>query len=79
MNTTTTYTLTLCDLDGTLMAVLPDAPALPRFLHLSAETVVGSDEAEPAESADHVTTFARIASAVWVNDDRSALFVRVVA
>jgi hypothetical protein len=75
-----TYNLTLCDLDGTLMAVVPEAPALPRFLHITGQSVALSDDAEPpADETDHVTTFARIASAVWVDDDRNALFVRVAS
>ena len=75
------YSLTLCNPDGTLMAVVPDAPILPRFLHVTAGAIALSDEAEPADelAADHVTTFARIASSIWVDDERNALFVRVVA
>jgi hypothetical protein len=78
----TTYSLTLCDPDGTLMAVVPEAPALPRFLHVTAGAMQLSDEAEPADElggVNHVTTFQRIASSVWIDDERDALFVRVVA
>jgi hypothetical protein len=73
----TTYALTLCDLDGSLVACVPEAPVLPRFLHVTAGAIALSDEAEPDETMDHVTTFARIASSIWIGDERDALFVRV--
>ena len=73
------YNLTLCDLDGSLIASIPEAPVLPRFLHVTADRIALADTAEPEPTGDHVTIFRRIASSVWVDDDRGALFVRVPA
>lgn len=72
------YNLTLCDPDGTLIAIIPAAPGLPRFLHITAATVALSDDRDAPTSPDPVTTYARIAS-FRVDDDRDALFVRVDA
>ena len=87
------YTLTFCDTDGHLVAVVPGATALPRFLHArhnpdgNTGTIELSDDptASDDDEAAFVTTFARVASSVWVHDeefnceDRAALFVRVAA
>jgi hypothetical protein len=75
-----TYSLTLCHPDGALHAVIPDAPVLPRYLHVMEESIALSDDAEPdAEMiANDATTFMRVASSVWVDDERDALFVRVL-
>jgi hypothetical protein len=74
------YNLTLCDLDGSLVACIPEAPVLPRFLHVTAGAIALADSDTPTDvdPAEHVTTFRRVASSVWVDDDRGALFVRVV-
>lgn len=77
------YHLTLCDRDGSLVAVLPESPVLPRFMHLTREdegaAVVMSDEAEPGDADARVVSFGRVASSVWIDDDRNALFVRLPA
>jgi hypothetical protein len=65
------YQLTLCNPDGTLVAIIPDNKILPRYLHDMAVA--------PDEILDPVTTVARVASSVHVDDDRAALFVRVPA
>ena len=82
-----TYALTMMDPDGTLIARLPEAPTLPRFIHMTDEACALTDDAEPPPTAEHVTTFARVASSVWTAGDlsvgyigqRDALFVRVRA
>lgn len=76
-----TYHLTLIEDDGTLIASA-DSLVLPRFLHMhhveEGQIVELSDEPAPDETIDGpVLTFARIASAVWVDDERAALFVRL--
>jgi hypothetical protein len=74
------YQLTLCNPDGTLVAIIPDNKILPRYLHVTAGFLYLSDMAvAPDEIVDPVTTFARVASSVHVDDDRAALFVRVPA
>ena len=87
------YTLTLCDRDGRLVAVVPGASVLPRFLHArhnpdgESGSIELSDDptATDGDEVAFVTTFARVASSVWVHDeefnceDRGALFVRVPA
>lgn len=77
----TMYNLTLCDRDGSLVAVIPETPVLPRFMHLTRNddgaAVEMSDEPLPSDPDGRVVSFARVASAVWTDDDRSALFVRL--
>lgn len=78
------YNLTLCEPDGSLIASIPDAPLLPRFLHVTAAAILLADDIDPgnafaADPAAHVTTYARIASSVWLDDSRDALYCRVSA
>jgi len=74
------YHLTLCDTNGRMLACLPDAPVLPRFLHMTDDGMcVATDDSEQPVTMEHVTTFKRVASSVWVDDERDALFVRVMA
>jgi hypothetical protein len=88
---TKTYTLTLMDDSGEILNVV-QSPVLPRFAHVihhspEAGTLVMSDEpeVEVPDATAIVVTFARIASAVHVaadegvQEERSALFVRVRA
>lgn len=77
MNTTTTYALTLCTEDGRRFAVVPESPANPRYVHVCDEVFELSDNPEPDTPALHVDTFARVGGSVWVDDTKSALFVRV--
>lgn len=79
------YTLTLIDPDGSLIAVA-QSPGVPRFMHITKPATADemgaielSDNPEPDndDALAEITSFARIASAVWVDDQRDALYVRV--
>jgi hypothetical protein len=70
------YQITLIEPDGRHIGKA-SAPVMPRFLHVGEITVVVTDEPEAPESTEHFTTFARVVC-VHVDDDRTALFVRVV-
>lgn len=79
------------DLDGWYRLVLSDdngrpiaealSPVLPRFIHITGdnERWEASDDPQPADTMAHSETFARIGSAVWVDNSKDALFVRVTA
>lgn len=80
------YRLTLINPDGALVAEVPDSPVLPRFMHVYKDDDDGqgrlelSDQPDPGQTVtERVVSFARVASAVWVDDDRAALFVRVAS
>lgn len=77
-NQTSTYTLTLIDGETGKVLSTALAPVLPRHIYVSTSgTAELSDSSEPsAELGLNVEAFDRLASAVWVDDDRSALFVR---
>ena len=80
MEAITPYRFVLIDTNG---AQLGEAlsPLLPRYLH-AIDAADGqewelTDNPDPEPTPFHVTTFARIGSAVYVDDDRDAMFVRV--
>jgi hypothetical protein len=74
----TPYRLVLIDTEGRTLGQAM-SPVLPRYLHLhpDQQTIEMTDEPTPEDTVDHVDSFARIASAVWVDDERDALYVRV--
>ena len=83
----TYYHLVLIEPDGTTIGCA-QCPLLPRFIHIHDEQVVegqmlweASDDPEPAdtETVHHVDSYARIGSSVWVDDERDALYARVVS
>lgn len=81
MTQTPTYTITLIDPDSGQQFSQVVAPVLPRFIHIihdSGDIVVAelSDQPEPSDLSKPTTSFDRVGSAVWVDDDRNALFAR---
>jgi hypothetical protein len=82
------YHLTLIEPDGRAIGCA-QCPLLPRFIHVHDEAVTAdgqllweaSDDPEPAETetVHHVDSYARIGSSVWVDDERDALYARVVS
>jgi hypothetical protein len=74
------YQLTLILPDGSMVLTTP-SPINSRYIHLSPVdgTALLSDDPAPPAELPNCDTFARVASAVHVDDDRCALFVRVAA
>lgn len=73
------YHVLLIAADGTKRAEVT-LPVLPRFIHHGNENIVLSDEPEPPADLDEfgtILSFARIGSAVRVDDVRDALFLEV--
>lgn len=79
MSEPTGYRLVLIDDEGRVFGSAM-CSGLPRYVHMvsdaEGERWEGSDEPSPTEPVFHAETFARVGSAVWVDDGRDALFVR---
>ena len=76
------YNLTLCEPDGTLVASIPEMPALPRFLYVTPATLQLADHLDEnldRIAAETTTIYAGVASSVWTDDDRNALYVQIVS
>lgn len=76
------YELTLAQTDGRVLGKMI-ASGLPRHIHVATSgehegEAFLSDNPEPPDLSVHVVSFDRIGSAVHVDDDRDALFVRRV-
>lgn len=70
------YTLVMADRDGQLLGALSSA-TLPRYLlrHPTEQMVMGGDDKSELLSELDGSLFSRIGSSVWLEHDRSALYV----